>query len=49
VGHVTIFSYDLEALDGFDITDDVVEIDRSVLFDPGKKRLISNRFICKSK
>jgi len=36
VGHVAVFGDDFEALDGFGVADDVVEVDGAVFFHPGK-------------
>lgn len=40
VGHVAVFGDDLEALDGFDIADYVIEVDGAVFFDPFDGRLL---------
>jgi hypothetical protein len=42
VRHVAIFCDDLEALNCFGIADDIIEVDRAVLFDPAEKS-IGNR------
>jgi len=34
VWEIAVFGDDFEAGDGFGVTDDVVEVDRAVLFDP---------------
>lgn len=34
MGHVAVFCDDLEALDGFGVADDIVEVDGTVLFYP---------------
>lgn len=35
MGHVAVFGYYFEALDGFFVADDVVEEDGAVFLDPG--------------
>jgi len=37
VWHVAVFGDDLEALNRFRIADDIVQIDRTVLFDPCRR------------
>jgi hypothetical protein len=36
MGHVAVLCNDLEALDGLRVADDVVEVNRAVLFYPGR-------------
>lgn len=40
--HIAIFGYDFESLDRFRVADNVIQEDRSVLFDPASRKQISH-------